>query len=100
MAQSNASCVLPHIKVGVDADTINEEDAGTNLQSDILSTLADLCFQPKPLCFINAEDRATFLHTILPSQYWPGKRYTTLERVVNKKCAMQELSACAGTRQK
>ena len=69
MAQSYASCVLPHIEVGVDGHTINEENAGTNLKFDILRAPADLCFQPKPLCFINADDRATFLHTILPSQY-------------------------------
>ena len=66
MAQSDASCVLPHIEVGADADTINKENAGTDLKSHILRVLADLCFQPKPLCFINADDRATFLHTILP----------------------------------
>ena len=31
MAKSDASCVLPHINVGVDADTINEENAGIPL---------------------------------------------------------------------
>ena len=89
MAQSDASCVLPHIEVGVDADTINKESAGSNLKSDILRALADLCFQPERLCFINADDRATFLHTIVPSQYWPQKYDTTMERLVNKKFAVQ-----------
>ena len=46
MAQSDASFVLPHIEVRVDADTINEENAGTNFKSDILRALADVCFQP------------------------------------------------------
>ena len=44
MAQSDASCVLPHIEVGVDADIINEDNARTGLKSDILRALADLCF--------------------------------------------------------
>ena len=68
MAQCEASCVLPHIEVGVDAGTINDENAGSNLKSDILRALADLCFHPEPRSFINAGDRATFLHTILPPQ--------------------------------
>ena len=93
MAQYDAPYVLPHIEVGVDAATINEENARTNLKSDILRALADLCFQPKPLCFTNADERATFLHTILLSQYWPGKYNTTMERLVNKKYATQELAA-------
>ena len=93
MAQSDTSCVLPHIKVGVDTNTFNEEDGGTNLKSDILRALADLRFQPKPLCFINVDDRATFLHTILPSHSWPGKYDTTMEHVVNKKMAMPGLTA-------
>ena len=93
MAQSDASCVLPHIEVGVDADTINEENARTNLKFDILRALAGLCFQPKPLCFINADDRATFVHTILPSQYWPGKYDTPMGRLVNKKFPLQDPGA-------
>ena len=44
----------------------------------------------EPLRFINADDRATFLHTILASQYWPGKYDPTMEHLVNKKSAMQE----------
>ena len=84
--------MLSHIEVGVDADTINEENVGTNLTSTILRAQTDLCFHPKLLRFTNADGRATFLHTILPSHYWPGKYDTTMERLVNRNITMQELT--------
>ena len=86
--------VCPIIEVGVNADTINEEEdtAGT-LKGDLLRAIVELRFAPKPLCVISADDRAIFLQTILPSQYLPAKYDSTLERIVNKKMEMEELTA-------
>ena len=74
---TNVCCA---IEVGVNADNINDEQAtGGTLKGDLLRAIAEVCFAPKPLCFISPYDRDIFLRTILPSQYLPAKYDTTLE---------------------
>ena len=86
--------VCPAIEVGMNADTIHDErDTARTFKEDLLHAIVELRFAPKPLCSISADDRAIFLRTILPSQYVPVKYDTTLERIVNKKIEMEELTA-------
>ena len=85
MSHQKPSPELPRIEVGVDADTINEEKCVDKFEDRYSAGPHGTVLSAQASVFINDDV------TILPSQYWPGKYDTAMERLFHKKFARPEL---------